>query len=211
MGLSRRHLVVSLGTAFLIPQSGCLSGDSATETDQESPLSSSPTATRVPISVSNGSLVVNRTITDEYTEYLQDRDSVRYVQRWKHTNHENVENGSQPEREPVYGVRPFDEWGRIQCSSTAIDGVWTAIQERTTTSLDGIHVGSKTSGEPIQITVARTTTLDRDGDVKDEPEISHERLDAITPDDAAITITFENRSYSCQPSVSVTNTTAQED
>lgn len=162
------------------------------------------------ISISNGTLVVNRTITANNTEYLSDSNSVRYVERWKHADHEAVENGSKPDREPVYGVLPFEEWGRIQCSSTAVDGVWTALKERTEGSLDAISVSSNTSGERIRITVMRTTTLDRDGNVESEPSISYDRLDAVTPGDAAVGITFENRSYACQPSVSVTNTTLHE-
>ncbi|WP_459191855.1 hypothetical protein [Halosimplex sp. J119] len=159
------------------------------------------------VAVSDGTLVVNRTLSDEHAEYLQSSDSVRYVKAWRHSNHEEVENGSSPEREPVYGIMSFETWGRIQCSSTAADGVWTVLKERTTDSLDGVHTGSDTSDDQIQITVMRTTTIGRDGTVEAEPSIPLERLDAIAPEGASVEITFANRSYSCEPAVDVTNST----
>jgi len=159
------------------------------------------------VTVVDGTLVVNRTVTDENLTYLPERDAVRYVEMWRHSNHDAVENGSRPEREPVYGTMPFEDWGAIECSSVTADGVWAVIEARTDSPLDGVTVGSGVSDDRRRVTVTRQTTVDRDGSVVGTPTISRDRLDAVVPDEAAVTVSLANRSYSCRLPIRTRNTT----
>lgn len=207
-----RHLGRGFGSlviAGLLIVSGCLGGFGGTTpapgTDR------TPTPYEPPdfdqLSVDDGTVVVNHTYTDDHTEYIDETDSVRYVRVWRHANQSAGETGSGSEREPVYDTMNFEQWGGIQCRETMGDGVMTILHRNTETTLSGILLEYPTGDR--QITVRRTTTLDRDGNVVSEPSISFQRLSTVTPNEAAATLTFANRSYSCRADVAVTNQTVQ--
>ena len=156
------------------------------------------------VAVVDGTMVVNRTGADGNVTYLPERDAVRYVEAWRHSDHDAVENGTGSGREPVYEYMPFEEWGAIECSWAAVESVLTVVEHRTDRPLDGVTAGTGGDGH---ITVSRQTTVGRDGTVETEPAISLDRLEAITPDEAAVTVSLADRSYACQPSIRVRNAT----
>jgi hypothetical protein len=125
-------------------------------------------------------ITVDRTVTDDDLEYLEDEHAVRYVAGWRHTNRTEIERGAPPEREPVYETTPFEDWARTECASVGADAVATRIEG----SVEGdprVGVGITRENEETAVIVNQTTTLNRDGEVVSEPSVPFERIVAATP------------------------------
>ncbi|WP_380677384.1 hypothetical protein [Salinigranum sp. GCM10025319] len=131
---------------------------------------------------------------DEYT-YLNDSNAVRYVSAYRHTNREAIENGSAPEREPVYDTIPFARWGRTRCASAAA----TAVAETTADRLDRAEltasVGITSRHGDLSVLVVRTVTRDRDGDLVSRTEESFDDLVTAAPRTVDATVTLADREH----------------
>ena len=202
--MKRRALLAATGTA-LTSLCGCLESPPAdtratepTATSQNR-ITQSPTATPTPtdtpmddqptISDSQGpargqsdAKVTTEVVeTDENVEYIAENDTVRYVAAWKHTNHEEVQEGAEPERKPVYETTPFDSWARTEAYTAAAK----AAAEHANTKLGGNEVGggitSTIEGKDLAPIVSVQTVLDREGEVVSEASVSFEELVAVTP------------------------------
>ena len=162
-------------------------------TTAESPGERTPEGTPTPDSTraQGGPISTRETFVDgdEYT-YLNDSNAVEYVSAYRHTNREAIENGSAPEREPVYDTIPFARWGRTRCASVAA----TAVAETTAERLDRAEltasVGITSRHDDLSVFVARTVTRDREGDLVSRSEESFDDLVAAAPRtvDAAVTL-----------------------
>ncbi|MFC6977082.1 hypothetical protein ACFQL1_23935 [Halomicroarcula sp. GCM10025709] len=126
--------------------------------------------------------------TDENVEYIAENDTVRYVAAWKHTNHDEVQEGAKPEHKPVYETTPFDEWARTEAFVAAAK----AAAEHANAELGVDEVGggitSTIDGKELAPIVSVQTVLDREGDVVSEASVSFEELVAVTP--ASVDVTY---------------------
>jgi hypothetical protein len=171
---------------------------SPTESDETETPSTETTerATPDPTAGAGEPITVERTVTDDGLSYLNETDEVRYVAAYRHTNHDEVANGSKPEREPVYETTPFDEWARTECASVAAKAVHETLEERLGRSLDGVSPGVAAHADRLVVAVAHTVTRDRDGDVEHRPNVGFDRLVSVTPASVDATVTFEGHRHS---------------
>jgi hypothetical protein len=167
------------------------------ETDAEPTTEPTPDrATPEPTTGEGRPVTVERTVTDDGLTYLNETDEVRYVAAYRHTNRDEVENGSEPEREPVYETVPFERWARTECASVAAAAVGETLEERLGQSLDAVSTGISSGDEGPVVTVAHTVTRDREGDVESRPSVAFDRLVSVTPASADATIVFEGHRHS---------------
>ncbi|WP_136589592.1 hypothetical protein [Salinigranum halophilum] len=131
---------------------------------------------------------------EAYT-YLPDEDAVRYVSAYEHGNHEAVENGSAPEREPVYDTVSFERWGRVRCASVASDAVAETTAERLGHDELDASVGITSRGGVPTVVVARTVTYDRQGSRVSATEVPFDDLVAAAPRWVDVTVSLASREY----------------
>ncbi|WP_132059595.1 hypothetical protein [Halorussus amylolyticus] len=198
---SRRRLLVASG-GLVASLAGCLGGvpaGSAPSDTADFETTSESTATT---EVSDYPATVNATTTVERDEieYIAANDTVRYVAAYRHSNPDEVENGSEPEREPVYEHVPFEEWVETECASVGAERVNEAMSERLGDA-EGVSAGVTNDDGELKIFVAHETTLNRDGDVISEPNVSYDRVRQVAPERAEVTLTLSGRSRSCVVSV----------
>lgn len=154
------------------------------------------------------SITVDRTVTDDDQEYLEDEHAVEYVAACRHTNQTEIERGEPPEREPVYETTPFEDWATTECASAGADAVGSRIRARIEAD-PGLGVGITTRDEDLAISVSQTTLLDRDGEVVSEPSVPFERIVAVTPRTVDATVRLAGQEYSKAVSVWVEKQTAR--
>lgn len=199
MNLSRRRLLSAcglLGASF----AGCLGRAPRSPTDDG--------PTREPVRGAADPVTVERTVDDEELEYLEATDEVRYVAAYRHTNHDEVENASKPEREPVYETTPFERWGETECAHAAALEVGDIIEN----AFDG---GANTSpgvttrdGKKV-VEADYHTHLDRDGDVISKPSVEFERVVEVTPRSVTATVSLEGHEHADTVPVFVRRATIQ--
>ncbi|AUV83207.1 hypothetical protein C2R22_17440 [Salinigranum rubrum] len=131
---------------------------------------------------------------EEYT-YLPEENAVEYVSAYRHTNHEAVENGSAPEREPVYDTVPFERWGRVRCASVAASTVAETTADRLGHAELDASVGITSRGGVPTVTVARTITYDRQGNRVSATDVPFEDLVAAAPRWVETTVSLAGREY----------------
>jgi hypothetical protein len=207
---TRRTLLQSAGLA-VVAFAGCLddtsvdppaaatqqpSGPSATATGTEPPVTDTEPETPEPTRAQGEPISARERYIDgaAYT-YLPDENAVRYVSAHHHTNHGAVENGSEPERAPVYDTVSFERWGRVRCASTAADAVTTTTAERL--GRDGLDasVGTTSRGGVPTVVVARTITYDRQGRRVSQTEVPFDALARTAPQWVDTTVSLAGREY----------------
>lgn len=140
---------------------------------------------------------------EEYT-YLPDENAVQYVSAFRHTNRKTVENGSGPEREPVYDTMSFERWGRVRCASVAADAVTATTTDRLDHDELDASVGVTSRGGVQTVVVARTITYDRQGNRVSAIEVPFDSLVATAPRWVETTVSLAAREYSTTVPVWVT-------
>lgn len=141
---------------------------------------------------------------------LTDDGAVRYVAGWRHTNHEEVEAGEPPEREPFYETTEWERWAEIQTRHAAA----REAAEHAAAELgveEGISSGSSSRvvDDGSVAVVSTTTTLDREGEVVGEPPVAFEDLVAATPRSVEATYVLEDREYTTTQPIYVRHSVAQ--
>jgi len=202
--VNRRTALVAAGSALPL-LGGCLavgSGDphgTADRTDGSSvtadrtdgrPTGSGPVRGESPVEVR-----ASVTEDDERVEYVDANESVRYVAAWRHTNQEEVRNGSKPEREPVYEWIPFERRARTECVSAAAAAAADHANEALGTDAVGGGTSSGVGSEDLAAVVSVTTLLDPGGAVLSEPTVGFDDLVASTPATVHATYRIEGRAF----------------
>jgi len=139
---------------------------------------------------------VTRTITDDSVTYDPDRGTVRYPTLMDSDG--PVEHASEP----------FALWANRRCASVGSDEILPTIEDRVDRELAGVGTGVRGTAFGLASTVSATTTLDRDGTVVSEPNVSVERLRTVTPATVYTAIRFEEREHRRAVPVFVTESTA---
>ncbi len=187
------------GVALVVAVAGCVGGfggvdyGGATTTDDR-PREVTPSGD--PVSA-------NATVERDTVEYLESEDAIRYVAAWRHTNQDEIENGSEPEREPVYETVPFAEWAETECPSAGLTRMNGVLSSRLDEPVEGVSVGITTENGTVVIVVEHATLYDRSGARISTPSVSFDRLASATPERVSITLTIENRTTSCTAPVVV--------
>jgi hypothetical protein len=118
---------------------------------------------------------------DENVQYIEERDAVKYVAGWRHTNQTEMAEGDPPEREPIFETTPFERWGETQCLSTAAQTAAKHVNDELDTDEVSGGITSAVEGEDRTAIVSVETVLDRNGTVVHEPDVEFEALVAATP------------------------------
>ncbi|WP_135663710.1 hypothetical protein [Halorhabdus rudnickae] len=133
-------------------------------------------------------IATNDTLDRSEITYYPDNDTIRYVAAYRHTNHEEVPNGTEtPDREPVYEFVPVEEWLAVQAPYAGAD----AVHERVTSRLEGTHslsTGVSATDNGTRVTVATRTLLSRDGEILASPDVTFDRVQTVTPTNVTMTI-----------------------
>ena len=224
MDASRRRLLSAL--ALSAPFGGCLArapradrGTETTESTVGTPTTTEPTRTETTMNdpyetkrAIGEPTSVEKTVEDENLEYIEETDEVRYVAGWRAPSDEAIENGSKPEREPVYDTVPFERWARVECLSIGAKAVYGALGERLDGGTKGLSVGfGRVEGQSeSRIHVSVETLLDREGDVISEPSVEFEEIVAATPRTVEVTFSFAGKERSCTEPAFVNERTIQE-
>ena len=204
----RRRLLVAAGS-LLAGLAGCLGANSdgrvsggvaeSEPDDATTELTRTTESTRTTEPISDYPATVNATTTveREEIEYVEENDTVRYVAAYGNPDETEGEDGSAPEREPIYETIPFGEWAEVECASVGSDRVWDAMVERLDGETEGISVSiTREDGEPA-ILVGHQTRLNRDGDVISEPNVSYKHVKRVAPESAEVVLTLDGRTRSC--------------
>lgn len=131
---------------------------------------------------------------EEYT-YLPEERAVQYVSAYRHTNHEAVENGSKPERKPVYDTVSFEHWGEVRCASVAATAVAETTAERLGHEELDASVGVTSRGGVPTVVVSRTVTYDRQGNRISATDVPVDELAATAPQWVEATVSLAGRQY----------------
>ncbi len=131
---------------------------------------------------------------EEYT-YLSEENAVQYVSAYRHTNREAIENGSKPEREPVYDTVSFERWARVRCVSVAASAVAETTAERLGRAELDASVGVTSRGGVPTVVVSRTITYDRQGNRVFATDVPFEDLVAVAPRWVETTVSLATQEY----------------
>lgn len=200
--------VLLLGIVLCVLFGGCLGGPTAGRGQSQSlsggPAAAPPGPSHTPAPGNATPIAVRTQIDDESILYSESNDSVRYVAGWRHVNHEAMEQGAPPTREPMYEWVPFGRWAVPACASAASE----AVRDHLDAELDGdldpwLSVGGRGRVGDVSIEVAVETVLDRDGEVVSTPALPYATVRDHTPARVNATIVLEGREASCDLPVSV--------
>lgn len=192
MPSTRRAFVGGIAAVALL--GGCLGGapTASNRGDVDGEASAEATTDGGPTPGEADPISVSKTVED--VTYVPENETVRIVAAYRHTNHEAVENGSEPlEREPVYEEIPWERWAGTECSHVAGE----AVAERLTETFGEDHgasvgVGSRRiDGPPVVVEYA--VTYGRDGEKVGETNVVFDRLVAATPRAVTATVTLDGR------------------
>lgn len=203
MKISRRSLLKTVGGASAL-LAGCISNEDDPDSSADT---AAPTTQAVSPSVrANQSNVRVETAANESKyEYLESENAVRYVAAYRHSNPEAVESGSPPTREPVYDTIPFERWAETECVHVGSKRVAEVMASRLGKNASEVTAGVTTQNGSKTIIVTRSTTVDRDGDVRSTPSMSYEQLEAVAPSTVTATVSLENRRRTCTVPVEIKN------
>lgn len=148
------------------------------------------------IGISAGAL--SHMTTEALAEVSDDpKDRVPRLEKLRHTNHEAVENGTEPpQREPVYYTIPYDEWVVIETAHDAASRVKQQIASKINSKtnntsrnpLTNLHFGvtTRTNGHTAEKTVVITYSrlISPNGTEISKPAVSLEWLTDAAPDTA---------------------------
>lgn len=209
--MERRGFLLAMGTLLcgcLTTSSGRFGQSGSLESPAENSSSSDASGTDAeenPPSIRDGQgptrgesevdIEVQEIEDDANVEYIEGDHAVRYVARWRHTNHEEVQEGDPPEREPVYERTPFEDWAKIQCFTAAARvGAEHANDELGTDEVSG-GITNSIEGEDIVAVVSVETILDRDGEPVSETSVEFDALVAATPATVHVTYHLDDQEY----------------
>ncbi|MDQ2054412.1 hypothetical protein [Halobellus sp. H-GB7] len=212
--MKRRSVLTTAGISWLF-LSGCIArspGSSRQSDSSEAPTgtarlatSSADTTDEEPPPIMEGQgpargesdveLEVEEVEDDEEVTYVEDEHAVRYVAAWRHTNHDEVDEGEPPEREPVYETTPFEQWAKTQCTSAAARTAAEHVNEQLDTDEVGGGITSAVEGKDLVAVVSVQTILDRDGDPVSETAVTFDALVAATPANVRVTYRLDAEEY----------------
>jgi hypothetical protein len=99
---------------------------------------------------------------------------------------------------------------KINCPWVGVTAVLDRLHNKSE-DLEGVTVATRTeNGQPV-LQVSRVTSYNREGTVISRPSISHQRLTALTPEEARVTVAANGRVERCQMPVVVQNESQWED
>lgn len=185
MVLSRRR-ALQVGAAVAASLAGCVGSADLGLGPEERPEIREVPAEGEPVSVT-------ATAESEDAEYLPEENAVRYVAAWRHANPDEVENGSPPEREPVYETVPFEQWMAVESTSVAAQRAVDAVSERLDAAPRGVSFGVTKRYDEPRVLASREVLYDVEGNVKARPNVAFERLVAVTPTRVRVTLSFGGR------------------
>lgn len=103
----------------------------------------------------------------------------------------------------------------VDCHSAGVDAVFIHLEQQIDDELNGISVGISSDTGNMTMFVSRETTRGRTATdttqtptIISKPSVSYQRLKAVVPSDASITITHEDGTLSCQGPIAVQNVTS---
>ncbi|WP_139246790.1 hypothetical protein [Halogranum amylolyticum] len=187
--MNRRTYLSALG-AGLATLSGCTA---SALSNKNSSSSEYPTE---PVRGKAEAITTQRKITRDSVAYLEKTHEVRIVAAYRHTNHEAVENGAPPEREPVHESIPFERWAETESAFVGAEAVQTAIFDQTSNGEQSISVGVSGENKEHQIRVHH---------LNDSP-IAFDKLVALTPRSVTATISISGVIHTATYPVTVTHT-----
>lgn len=206
----RRDVLQLLGGSAGFFLAGCLGSGQPSAPSSPTTEGTATEERETPVPGRGEPLTIQKVVDSDTVEYIESSDSVRFVARWRHVNHEAVENGSEaPTREPVYETVPYEEWAPTECAHVGASAVFTAIEQRLDEQLTGIAVGVTTRDDEKVIVVHVETLLDRDGSVVSTPSADFDEVRGVAPSGVQATISLDSRNHSCNVSVLVSRATIQ--
>lgn len=112
-------------------------------------------------------------------------EKVRLIKRFKHTNHEAIENGTEaPKREPVYFKVSKDRWAKVETAHNGSHKVNNIINrklpETPLVSAGVVTVGNSDDKEK-HIQPTYTIIKDKGGDVVRKPEFTYNEFVEVLP------------------------------
>ncbi|SFK86800.1 hypothetical protein SAMN04487950_1529 [Halogranum rubrum] len=167
-------------------------GDTSTDTRTSTATEDCDTPPNTDMQRASGdSVSTNETVTDENVEYLPETDEVRYVAAWRHTNHEEVEEGEKPEREPVYETVPFEEWADVESANIAAKHVRDVVGE--TLPTEALSFGVTGENGRLVVLGYLEYLCDRRGTVISQPseEVTLDAVADAAPATVDVSFTFE--------------------
>lgn len=133
-----------------------------------------PRATGDPVSV-------ERTITNESTEYRAASDTVRYPK---------YKDGETPVE---YGTEPFERWARRKCASVGSEVLLPTIQDRFDEEVNGVGKGVSHEATGLVIKAFISEPDDRDGNDASGPTVAKTELRETAPRTIRTTVRLEDR------------------
>jgi len=123
-----------------------------------------------------------------YGATMSSGDTIKYIKRYEHKNHKEVEDGAKPERRPIYDKMKINEWEKMETGEDGIDNVISTLNDRFGNSaLNNIFVGMSTvdSKNNKEITVEYNIVEDRNGNRPSDrqPEVPFDKIVAAVPDE----------------------------
>lgn len=185
--MERRGFLAATGTALL---GGCSANSPGS--DEQPRMSDAQGPTR---GESDVEIEVREIEDDEDVEYIDEDHSVRYVAGWRHTNHEEVQEGEPPEREPFYDTTPFERWGETQCLTAAARAAAEHVNDELDTDEVSSGITSLVDGEDRAAIVTVQTILDRGGEPVHETSVEFDALVATTPATVGVTYRLDDQEY----------------
>lgn len=144
---------------------------------------------------SNIEIAVQEIEDDEGVEYIEGRHAVKYVAGWRHTNHEAVQEGAPPAREPFYETTPFEKCGETQCLSAAARVAAKHVNDDLDTEEVTGGITSLGEGEDRAAIVLIETTLNRNGELVHKPSVAFDALVTATPATVEVTYYLDDLEY----------------
>lgn len=105
-------------------------------------------------------------------------DKVQRFGGYRHTNHEEVENGEAPEREPTFYEIPYDDWASIEATR---DGASRVGSKFTSPDLSFGLRKDDSSKTGLVVVASWEKTKSADGTIINKPDIPYSELSEMLP------------------------------
>lgn len=127
---------------------------------------------------------------DEYIEYLDEDDEVRFVEAWVAGEPTEEPADEPPEREPRFTTTPWEEWAKRRCKMAAAEKA--ADEVETELDHDDVSVGHGISSRVPEKETAAVITIH---DIDDQLGLDRESAAALTPATVDATYKLDDQQF----------------
>ena len=129
------------------------------------------------------SISTDQTVPSETIEYRSTDDTVRYPKT------------TDPDGPEEYETERFEDWAKRKCASVGVEPAIAAVRERIDGDAEAIGTNMTREYIGTVILVTATTSLNREGEITQQPNVPFETLVEVTPRTVETTVRLDGQEH----------------